>query len=58
MSRERVAQAIENLKDAIDEGEHTCTVAIEPLGDMTEVAFYLDGDDEDPAATLTVVPPG
>lgn len=52
-----VTEAIESLQDALNDGEHTCTVQIEPMGDMTQVVFCLDGDEDDPAGVLNLVNP-
>ena len=56
MAIERVKRAIIELEKAINDGEHLCDVHIEHLGDMKEVSFYLDWENEEPIATLTVVP--
>ena len=58
MAYETVKKAIEELKRAINEGEHNCDVQTEDLGDMKEVMFFLDTDpaDGEPVATITVTP--
>ena len=56
MAYETVQAAIRALENAINEGEHNCTVQVDPLGDMTEVSFYLDGDNDEPVGIMTVIP--
>lgn len=56
MAHDTVKQAIENLGRAIDEGDHNCSVHVEPLGDSTEVSFYLDGEEEEAVGMITVTP--
>lgn len=53
MAKESVEMAIKALERAINEGEHTCNVHVEHLGDAQEVSFALDGEEE-PVATFTV----
>ena len=59
MSADRVKQLVDDLQRALDDGEHSCDVHVEDLGDMKEVTFYVDtspwGEDE-PVATLSVTP--
>lgn len=57
MSREAVQVAVAALEKAINDGEHNCEIAIEDLGDMKEVAFFIDEsvEDGDPIS-MTVVP--
>ena len=56
MSKESVARAIQELEKTINEGEHNADVHVEGLGEMKEVSFYLDDEDEEPVGTITVTP--
>ena len=56
MAREIVVAAIKQLEKAINDGEHNCDVYVEDLGESKEVCFYLDNDDDEPAAVIVVIP--
>ena len=56
MAYETVQAAITALEDAINEGEHNCSVQVEPRGDLAEVVFYLDGDTDEPVGIISIVP--
>lgn len=58
MSIEAVKTAIEYVENAINNGEHTCDIHVERVGDVKEVSFYLDGEsvqDGEPVGTITIV---
>lgn len=57
MAREDVELAVRALEKALNEGEHNCEIVIEDLGEIKEVAYFVDESAEDGnPITMTVVP--
>ena len=56
MSQPGVKVSIEALQRTIDAGNHSVEVAIEPMGDTQEVAFYVDdpGMENEPCGVLVL----